>query len=78
MHEWQQLIREICDRGWTITIGPAHLAPGMTTGVVVSIAEYGPAEDAEPLTEIVPADDLLDESRDAILAAACRLVERID
>jgi hypothetical protein len=76
MQDWQQVVSEIAERGWTLTIAPTGMPIGVM-GTVVIMNEYDPDNDAPEIMEAVGVDDIRSDSQ-ALLNAILRLCRRLD
>lgn len=74
--DWDQVIMEIAQRGWTLAILPTGMPVGVL-GTVIIVSEYDPDNNAAEIMEAVGVDDVRSDSK-AILMATLRLCRRLD
>jgi hypothetical protein len=76
IEDWDQVIMEIAQRGWTLAILPTGMPVGVL-GTVIIMSEYDPNNNAAEIMGAVGVDDVRSDSK-AILTATLRLCRRLD
>jgi hypothetical protein len=76
IEDWDQVITEIAQRGWTLAILPTGMPVGVL-GTVIIVSEYDQDSNAAKIMEAVGVDEVRSDS-EAILRAMLRLCRRLD
>jgi hypothetical protein len=76
VEDWDHVITEIAQRGWTLAILPTGMPVGVL-GTVIIMSECDPGNNAAEIMEAVGVDDVRSDSK-AILRATLRLCRTLD